>query len=805
MNNPPIFNFPASPGTPLFPVSPDRTNQQRHMQPFPIAFPSLKKINPPPEIPLLPTAGTDLELDFDFDAADAGDENQILCEDTILEEGPDASEGLLAPGSHEMPEGLGTVQLNENATSSSQSSKLSPSQGIGQLNPEKGGTSPNPDMKLSGWDNQPQGNDKNVERNNRRKSHRGTPRRQQQRAPKKPTRASTSLFEGQMTSEDAEEQLRNARDKWAQFATKCPEWESGRVERAPEPEPVPHISAVMAKYRSSSSGSEGQQKAAPSSSPNSEKQNTKPEAPVKSTRFAETSPKQLNDKSSQGSNRPRDRKRNDHALRRAELGREEAESEVKRLRMELERLNDKIVNEKQSSESDKARSDMLTKEVEKLKLDLTTANTRLARAEKHHKRAVKDAMKTSSAIVGLQGELKTAREDLNSTKSSFEMERVKSKKREEEAFQAQFKLIGVEEELARAKQQIKLLEGERDALKTNLKEEEVARIAAQGQIALPVSRDDAEFGSPKAERKPAIKPNALIEEEVEELDMIKDQLDREKMRADEAEELVQFMQRECQLGICACQLAKQKNSEYIYDKQLHEHVKRRRANEASTPNAPQVPEASVAPNPSHIEPEIKSEAVVPLATEERPQQKQQEQLSRPTLAAEARATPEPPQSADAEEPAVMFSPSSGTFHANPTQQAETADTIVPEEQHMRSRHTQEREPHRSMLASSMSAVTPSFSSSAGPFLQTPARRIATPAYPHTHAATRTIPLAPPADFIDHHDALGLQKMSREEALEQIRQRRGRARSIAAGTFTPRKQMVNPAPKRDFSAPIVRPN
>jgi hypothetical protein len=43
-------------------------------------------------------------------------------------------------------------------------------------------------------------------------------------------------------------------------------------------------------------------------------------------------------------------------------------------------------------------------------------------------------------------------------------------------------------------------------------------------------------------------------------------------------------------------------------------------------------------------------------------------------------------------------------------------------------------------------------------------------------------------------------MTREQALEQIRQRRGRARSIAAGNGTPRKVMGEVAVRREFSAP-----
>jgi hypothetical protein len=47
-------------------------------------------------------------------------------------------------------------------------------------------------------------------------------------------------------------------------------------------------------------------------------------------------------------------------------------------------------------------------------------------------------------------------------------------------------------------------------------------------------------------------------------------------------------------------------------------------------------------------------------------------------------------------------------------------------------------------------------------------------------------------------------IDREAALEAIRQRRGRARSMAAGQGTPMKQMVvEVKERRDISAPVSR--
>lgn len=81
---------------------------------------------------------------------------------------------------------------------------------------------------------------------------------------------------------------------------------------------------------------------------------------------------------------------------------------------------------------------------------------------------------------------------------------------------------------------------------------------------------------------------------------------------------------------------------------------------------------------------------------------------------------------------------------------------------------------------------------------------------HTISTTTRIPLAnapeltPPTFLPAALNPALSPTMSREEALAQIRERRGRARSLAQGTMTPRKQMVEGAgSRRDISAPAIR--
>ena len=85
-----------------------------------------------------------------------------------------------------------------------------------------------------------------------------------------------------------------------------------------------------------------------------------------------------------------------------------------------------------------------------------------------------------------QEELKASRASYRAVRSALDMEKQKLDQREQETFTAQYKLIGTQEALTSTQERLKILEAERDALKTSLKEEEVARVAAEGRIALPI-------------------------------------------------------------------------------------------------------------------------------------------------------------------------------------------------------------------------------------------------------------------------------------------------------------------------------
>lgn len=94
------------------------------------------------------------------------------------------------------------------------------------------------------------------------------------------------------------------------------------------------------------------------------------------------------------------------------------------------------------------------------------------------------------------------RTQLRKSQSDVDDEKERSNKREQEAFEARYQLVGLQEEFAAMVEKMKLVEQERDALRTIAKNEEVARIAAEGQLPLPKLSEDDEFASPRKATAP---------------------------------------------------------------------------------------------------------------------------------------------------------------------------------------------------------------------------------------------------------------------------------------------------------------
>jgi hypothetical protein len=392
--------------------------------------------------------------------------------------------------------------------------------------------------------------------------------------------------------------------------------------------------------------------------------------------------------------------------------------------------------------------------------------------EKEVRRARKEAFKASSNLVKMQEELKTTRNKFTLMREEAEEQKRKVAVREQEAFAAQYQLVGVQEELDNLKQQMKNLEEERDALKTSLKEEEVARIAAEGKIPLPKSEESDEFSSPKKSmRRESAKENIdPVETAAEYIVQLKAELKMEKKLRVRAMDTIDFMKIECQFGCCSCRVAEQQGKTYIHDSRFDEEISRM-ASKATKPKPP-----------ASRKPRVVS--------------------------------PEPVQAAATEEPLIEFSPATGTFRTVlspikrkevctpgsisqplPTQliDAVLGPTLAP--------FPLSASPSLLDLSTpTVSAATQSPPINAPPVTPAPLTRLI------TMTTTTIIPLAAGSPTVAPKSAISFPyspgtSMTREEALEQIRKRRGRARSVVVGGSTPKRA---PGLKRDISAPTGKP-
>jgi hypothetical protein len=131
-------------------------------------------------------------------------------------------------------------------------------------------------------------------------------------------------------------------------------------------------------------------------------------------------------------------------------------------------------------------------------------------------------------------------------------------RKEQERFEMEYQLIPLQEQVEKLTQKLRVVESEKEALKRNLQEEEVARIAAEDMIALPPSQDlDMDLVS--SPQKPGASPLSDDKENVHvipkkalESRRLAEQLEREKMKRQQADELAEFLRMECLFRCCSC-------------------------------------------------------------------------------------------------------------------------------------------------------------------------------------------------------------------------------------------------------------
>jgi hypothetical protein len=425
------------------------------------------------------------------------------------------------------------------------------------------------------------------------------------------------------------------------------------------------------------------------------------------------------------------------------------------------------------------------------------------------------------------------------------------------------------EEIQVLKDRLRLVEGERDALKTSLKEEEVLRIAAEGQIPLPAATTDEDdaFGSPirsprkqrTLERDEDDKENVAPRKSDIELKLAQQELATEKRLRERAQEQIDFMKMECQFRCCSCRIADSKGSDYVHDDSYDTAIE---AIKATVPALTPPPSAHGDDQMEDITPEKSVDVSRPITPPMEQSPTENTNVGTPDQTFDTTVIIERPTSTTPE-PAVMFSPTTGTFRSVPspvkTEAFEGDTSSISNSQPGISTITEltmDAMLHNAHRPQSRLSIQPNDAkaksadivihedvvmdsddddedSNEGNTTSSPVQEASeppvTPYLTRTITTTTTIPLhfspmtpavgsgkepltpstvahAPTAARTPVLGELALNKLpfDREAALEAIRQRRGRARSMAAGQDTPRKQMFEGVmERRDISEPVSR--
>lgn len=542
----------------------------------------------------------------------------------------------------------------------------------------------------------------------------------------------------------------------------------------------------------------------------------------------------------------------DAALKRAILGREEAESELHGARSQLTESRD--------------RERRVGERLESLFEELAIAKERQAHErgvfEKEVRRARKEAFRASSALVKVQEELKTVRGDSKGLKEELRTEKTSRANAEQANFELEYKLAGMTEELNMLREKVKLMDEEKkskalvqaldenkennqppmtqdeiDAFweKTPKREEPATKQKSpsrKNRFSRKASpREDPEPKDPDRWRFPGRRSfmptfdsdESEGDEDQDDIDALKSNLRHERRQREGAEQMVHFLKMECQFQRCSCRIAEAQGTRYIHDHEWDQEVKKmeeerrsRAEGQTSAVNNPATQEAEEVTHPTEEE----------SASEAQPN---------PVLDPE----PEP-------EPLISFSPTTGTFHtvSSPiTKESQVEDLPLYSPQASSSKTSTQPAPEpltspppspkpppalpesspespNELEQAPLLEASPAFSpppiriptSFATPSSKSSRLLLATPhRAPHTTAAptrvitntiTTTIPLAIAADDV-FSPAEGATPITRAEALEQIRARRGRARSFAMNGAGPRRGLLGTPGKeerRDISAP-----
>lgn len=435
------------------------------------------------------------------------------------------------------------------------------------------------------------------------------------------------------------------------------------------------------------------------------------------------------------------------------------------------------------------------------------------------RKARKEAFKSSSAILKLQEDLKSMRASMRVAQQNLDMEKRKIQHREQETFDAQYQLVAVQEELEQMKAQYRVVEEEKDALKKSLKEEEVARIAAEGMIALPQpSQDDDDLLSSPSKRSPSKRPasplsddkenNGIVTKKMVEARRLQDELKWERMRREQAEEMADFLQMECQFQCCGCRtngVHELRNITAHFTQAMDQIQKDMR----KVLSPPKFDEESYTRSDSAMlarteDEDIEMDHAPHIEVEERPLDRS---MTMTEDVPEEHHTEDAPEMVDDcaieddfPEVEVPRAPHPTPMEPEPEFEEEdemirTASVKVPL---LPSSPPGPAQPLPSTPFRQQASVRTITTTTTIPMQFTPAK----PSHPHQEEDENVAPTANPISPRDRSGSAPT--FDREAALAAIAYRRGRAKSIAMGHATPRKQMIEGVSKerRDISAPAL---
>lgn len=509
---------------------------------------------------------------------------------------------------------------------------------------------------------------------------------------------------------------------------------------------------------------------------------------------------------------------NPAALQRAILGREEAESALQAVSTQL--------SEAQSRER------RINERLESLTDELQAAKDRQSNErsvfEKEIRKARKEAFRASSAVVKFQEDLKEARLEVRSLKDEVQAEREAKDQANQEAFERAYVLAGLTEESEVLKERLRAAETSNqshtlEARAHDMRKDDIGRLSlAEGDLAMlltPTPRrpkrsaedsatspmlhltndSSTQCTPPKRPRLSDYTPQqedpntAKLDSQRDELEELKQLLDHERQRRIDAEEMVQFMQLECRFKRCSCRLAEEEAN-----------CNHAEATQVGTGNVTRIDHHAQAQD-------ARLSGIQKARTHAPPPVKRSREATHVDSASKVEQNEESP-----EEEVVTFSPETGTFRTvssplKPRDEPPAASRPVAsgirqvEESIMHAQpHPQEETPyehhHHQVRAPSRShRYTPSPSTALDQFPRESHRlsveqsaefEVDTSGYP----VTKRVPLRTEEPRLSNQSTVvpGT-PVSREQALAQIRARRGRATSMKRSASAGESMMNSAAP------------